>query len=90
MKSKFSMFMKKENLIESYPIHSEWMYDFTLGKQDFRRVKISQIDIVKSIPYFRFENITGYWPIEVKLLKKLNEVGINNFLKLKKKWYENL
>ena len=68
--------MKKEKLLQTYPIGSEWAYDFSLGKGDFRRVKISRIEIVNSIPCFLFENITGFWQIQKNLIKPLLELGI--------------
>ena len=68
--------MKKKELFETYPIGSGWAYDFTQGKGDFRRVKISRIEIINSIPCFLFENITGFWPIQKKLIKPLSELGI--------------
>ena len=76
--------MKKQELFETYKIGSDWAYDFSLGKGDFRRVKISRIEIVNSIPCFRFENITGFWPIQKKLIKPLYELGISELYKEKK------
>ena len=75
--------MKKEKLLQTYPIGLEWAYDFTQGKGDFRRVKISRIEIVNSIPCFLFENITGFWPIQKKLIKPLSELGTGELYKYK-------
>jgi len=62
-------------LYKSYPIGSTWMYDHSLGKGDFRKVTISRIEVIKTIPCFRFNDITGFWPIETKLIKRLDEIG---------------
>ena len=66
---------KITKLYELYQIGCEFAYDFSLGKGDFRRVKISRIEIVSSIPCFRFENYTGYWPVESRLIKDLQLLG---------------
>jgi len=73
--------MKLETILELYPLNSEWMYDFSQGKNDFSRVKINSIENINSIICFKFENKTGFWPVEKRFFKKLDEVGVGNYYK---------
>jgi len=94
--------MKKtelEALYKAYPIGINLMYDFSLGKSDFRKVTISRIEEVNTIACFRFNNVTGFWPVEKKLIKTMDEIGIgssvkelvtNRFDKSYKYEYENI
>ena len=86
----------KTKLFEFYPIGSEWMYDFELGKGEFRRVKIKSIICKNEIWCFEFENTTGFWPIQYNLIKEMKDYGIgelfiNSYYKQsKKRQYENV
>ena len=73
--------MKKdelEGLFKLYPIYTDIMYDFSLGKSDYIRVKVSRIEVINMIPCFIFCNKTGHWPIEKRLIKNINEIGIGS------------
>lgn len=73
--------MKIETILELYPLNSEWMYDFSQGCNDFIRIEIETIENKNSIMCFKFKNKTGFWPVEKKLIKRLDEVGIGNYYK---------
>ena len=64
----------EEMLKIGFPI----MYDFE-GKGDFRWKRIESIIEKDSIKYLIFCNTTGKWPVDAKLIKRLDEVGIGNY-----------
>lgn len=59
---------------QSYPIGSSLMYD-CFGKNDFRKFEVEKIVISNEIKCFKFKHVTGYWPIEKRLIKQIDLPG---------------